>query len=174
MYIHIISYFQLSNCSNMSDIYLFCQRCSYIPNVILKCTEILEITIYTIKQTRKRKLHFQIYNLSSNQFLQTVDVKKPTYLYTCFEYTTRSSYFETLLIYIVGHIIKPSLYVFHSSLIHSVCNVTIFPTTLMLRVSFSPAPKCVDANFWNRFLSTPTRGTRNTVVFVVVVVAFFH
>ena len=29
------------------------------------------------------------------------------------------------------------------------------PTTFMLRVSFSPAPECVEADCWNRAFPTP-------------------
>ena len=37
----------------------------------------------------------------------------------------------------------------NSSIVH------IFPTTFMLRVSFSPAPVCVEGDCWNRCFSTP-------------------
>ena len=33
----------------------------------------------------------------------------------------------------------------------------IIPTTFMLRVSFSPAPECVDRDCWNSPFSTPPR-----------------
>ena len=45
-----------------------------------------------------------------------------------------------------------------------------FPTTVVLRVSFSPAPYSVDRVCWNRFVSTPPRGTRSTVIVVIVIV----
>ena len=38
-----------------------------------------------------------------------------------------------------------------------------FSTTLMLRVSFSPTPECVDADCWNRCFRTPAApGARKT------------
>ena len=37
------------------------------------------------------------------------------------------------------------------------CTLHVFPTTLMLRVSFSPAPDCVDGDCWNWSFSTRTR-----------------
>ena len=50
----------------------------------------------------------------------------------------------------------------------------IFPTTLMLRVSFSPAPDCVDGDCWNRSFSTPTRHQEHrSCCFVVVFSSFF-
>ena len=42
-------------------------------------------------------------------------------------------------------------------------------TIFMLRVSFSTAPECVDADCWNR-LVRPLRGTKNTVIVVAVVI----
>ena len=41
-----------------------------------------------------------------------------------------------------------------------------FPTTLMLRVSFSPGSECVDADYWSPFFGPP-RGSRNTVIAVL-------
>ena len=46
--------------------------------------------------------------------------------------------------------------------------LVFFPTPWMLRVSFSPAPECVDADCWKRFFRS-LRGTRNTVIVVVIV-----
>ena len=47
----------------------------------------------------------------------------------------------------------------------------IFPTTFMLRVSFSPVPECVEGDCWNRAFLAP-RGTRNAVIVIVVVVLY--
>ena len=48
-----------------------------------------------------------------------------------------------------------------------------FPTTVRLRVSFSPAPECVDADCWNRFLRPP-RGTRNAVIIVLLLIILLY
>ena len=63
------------------------------------------------------------------------------------------------------------------SLANIICIYSFIPTTLMLRVSFSPAPESVDAGCWTHFFSTPLppppRGTRKTVVVVVVLIVVF-
>ena len=46
----------------------------------------------------------------------------------------------------------------------------IFPTTFMLRVSFSPAPECVDVDCWNQAFQTPPCHQDGVIVVVVVVV----
>ena len=43
----------------------------------------------------------------------------------------------------------------------------------MLRVCFSPVPECVVADCWNRAFPTPPRGTRDSVVIIIVVVVLY-
>ncbi len=45
-----------------------------------------------------------------------------------------------------------------------------FPTIFMLRVSFSPAPECVEVDCWNQAFQTPPCH-QDAVVVVIVIVA---
>ena len=47
-----------------------------------------------------------------------------------------------------------------------------FPQHFMLRVSFSPAPECVEADCWNRAFPTPLPPAVIIVVVVIVVLYF--
>ena len=50
--------------------------------------------------------------------------------------------------------------------VFSVCfNVYVFPTTFMLRVSFSPVPECVVIGLLESSFSDPPRGTRDSVYY---------
>ena len=51
-----------------------------------------------------------------------------------------------------------------------ILTVCIFPTTFMLRVSFSPAPECVEVDCWNQAFQTPPCHQDGVIVVVVVVV----
>ena len=44
------------------------------------------------------------------------------------------------------------------------------PTTFMLRVTFSPAPECVEVDCWNQAFQTPPCHQDGVVVVIVVVI----
>ena len=46
-----------------------------------------------------------------------------------------------------------------------------FPTTFMLRVTFSPAPECVVADCWNRVFPTP-RATRPPLLLLLLLLFY--
>ena len=55
-------------------------------------------------------------------------------------------------------------------LIYFIYIYSLFPTTFMLRVSFSPAPECVEVDCWNQAFQTPPCHQDGVVVVVVVII----
>ena len=55
------------------------------------------------------------------------------------------------------HPTHPSGGIFHARV------YVFFPTTFMLRVTFSPAPECVEVDCWNQAFQTP-RATRTALL----------
>ena len=47
--------------------------------------------------------------------------------------------------------------------------MSIFPTTFMLRVSFSPVPECAVPDCWNRAFPTPPCHQDHVVVIIIIV-----
>ena len=45
-----------------------------------------------------------------------------------------------------------------------------FPTTFMLRVSFSPAPECVEVDCWNQAFQTPPCHQDAVVIIILIIV----
>ena len=46
----------------------------------------------------------------------------------------------------------------------------IIPTTFMLRVTFSPAPECVEVDCWNQAFQTPPCHQDGVIVIVIIVI----